>query len=413
MVTTMRRVVLASGLSVFAVLGCIDVPESVDRCAELRADLETCIGTANLPLDCAQLGDGDLDRIEQSVDLCAELSGILPTDGDPQSAACRALGFGCVSPLTPAPVFQPTKYPVVFVNGIDTSPLFNWSDRIVQVLREDAGVEVHLATLAPYQPPHKRAPQLWQRVQEIRAETGAEKVNLICHSLGGLDCRYLVSPGGLHWEVAADHATIASSVASITTVGTAHQGTPVAAQLLGALSSVEQQQAVAAYAAIVGDWFSAEALASDPDLRASIAALTPAQAEAFNLEIVDAEGVDYQSWAGFSAPFGAAPASYLPALEDLCGPGGLSLFGGAHDYMSLALAPFYEAAGKSNDGELAPNDGLAPVASTAWGTFRGCIPADHQEQLGKQNLPDVNVRTGLDIAWFYALVARDLAERGK
>ncbi|MCA9622091.1 MAG: hypothetical protein KC731_23870, partial [Myxococcales bacterium] len=269
---------------------CIDVPPSVDRCAELERDLGDCLGTATIGIDCETLSERDLSRIEQSVDFCGELQGILPTDGDPQSAACRTLGFGCVSPLTPAPVSRPTRYPVVLVNGIDTSPLFNWSDRIVEVLRRDAGVDVHLATLPPYQPPQKRAPDLWRRIQEIVELTGADKVNLVCHSLGGLDCRYLVSPGGLHWDVEADQATIASRVASITTVGTAHFGTPVADQLLGALSSSDQAALVDAYAAIVGDWFTAEALADDPDLRASIAALTPAQAEAFNLEIVDAEG---------------------------------------------------------------------------------------------------------------------------
>ena len=35
---------------------------------------------------------------------------------------------------------------------------------------------------------------------EVRAETHAAKVNLVCHSLGGLDCRYVASPAGLVWD---------------------------------------------------------------------------------------------------------------------------------------------------------------------------------------------------------------------
>ena len=61
---------------------------------------------------------------------------------------------------------------------------------------------------------------------------------------------------------------------------------------------------------------------------------------------------------------------------------------------------------------MAPNDGLTAVASARWGRFRGCVPADHMEQLGQYDLPDVNVRTGFDVAWFYAAVAADLAEQG-
>ena len=81
--------------------------------------------------------------------------------------------------------------------------------------------------------------------------------------------------------------------------------------------------------------------------------------------------------------------------------------------MALALVPFADVVGKRDgDRPSLPNDGLATVASAKWGTFRGCIPADHIEQLGQHSLPDVNVRTGFDIARFYTNVAGDLAEQG-
>ncbi len=80
--------------------------------------------------------------------------------------------------------------------------------------------------------------------------------------------------------------------------------------------------------------------------------------------------------------------------------------------MALPLVPFADVIGKEDPTKAMPNDGLAGVASTRWGTFRGCVPADHMEQLGQRSIPDVNVRTGFDVARFYANVAGDLRARG-
>ena len=81
--------------------------------------------------------------------------------------------------------------------------------------------------------------------------------------------------------------------------------------------------------------------------------------------------------------------------------------------MALLLIPFTTTVGQVDDPsyaqQLVPNDGLTPVTSAKWGNFRGCIPADHMEQLGQRNLPDTNVQTGFDVARFYGDVANDLA----
>jgi triacylglycerol lipase len=299
------------------------------------------------------------------------------------------------------------------VNGIDTSPLFRWSDRIMDKMIATGGHDVHLATLTPYQPPRVRAPELWKRIEEVRRETGAARVNLICHSLGGLDCRYLASPNGLGLDLGG--ADLASAVASITTVGTAHRGTRVADVALGLSPNADSSRLVDDLAGVLGDWFGAEALEHDVDLRGALRALSTAEAPAFNAEIDDAPGVYYQSWAGYSRPFGAATPAHDALLRELCATDeddGLPGFS-KHDYMALVLVPFADVAGRMVDGgDVEPNDGLTPVRSARWGTFRGCIPADHMEQLGARNLPDVNVRNGFDVARFYTNVAQDLAERG-
>ncbi len=384
------------------------------RCGELKDELDRCIGSKVARLDCSTVSEADVEHLlslSRGVS-CPVLVSALPGDGDVRSATCRALGVGCVAPVTPAPRRGATRYPVLLVNGIDTSPLFRYSDRIVRTMTEVGGHAVYLATLTPYESPRRRAPLLWKRIQEVRAQTGAEKVNLICHSLGGLDCRYLVSPGGLPAEL--NEPGLAASVASITTIGTAHRGTRISDVLLGLMPDGERGEKLNDFAALVGDWFSEEALRNDPHLREALGALSVTQAVAFNAEIPDAPGIPYQSWAGYSRPFGEASGEHQARLEALCrtsdGQGGLPERGQL-DYMALPLIPFTDVVGKDGD-EFLPNDGLATVASARWGTFRGCIPADHMEQLGQRNLPDVNVQTGFDVARFYANVAGELAERG-
>jgi len=399
-------------------------PANDDRCRGLERELDQCLGTEALPISCDQLSDNDIAYLESTLDLagCEAVTSLLPMDADPLAASCNLLGEGCIDDQA-IPAYQDTstRYPIVMVNGIDVSPLFSWSDRVVEVM-EDAGHSVHLAVVPPYDSTVSRSTVLWDRVQEVKEETGAAKVNLLCHSLGGLDCRYLVSPGGLHWDLEnTSEESIAGSVSSVTTVATAHHGTPVADLALGYLTGEDSENAIDALATTLGEWFSGETLDHDVDLRASIAALTESQSLAFNAEIVDAPGIYYQSWAGFSSPFGEDLGVLydMEELEAACatdGPGnGLALYTGHEDHMSLALAPAYDMVGEyaaeEEDG-FAPNDGLCPVSSARWGRFRGCVTADHQEQLGRGNIPDTNVRNSLDIAAFYAAMAQDLAEQG-
>ena len=424
------RAARAASLCIVAAVGsaCFRAPDE-DRCAEVNEALAACLGSRGLRLDCAVASEVDVDGLAALVEgrTCEELGTLIPIDGDPQSALCKVLGVGCVAAVTPEPVHAPTRFPVVLVNGIDTSPLFRYAPRIAETMRERGGHDVHLATLPPYEPPHRRAPILWDRIQEVLAETGARKVNLVCHSLGGLDCRYLASPGGLHWDVAADHQEIVATIASITTVGTAHRGTRIADVLLDLSPDGDREQVINDFASLVGDWFSDEALAEDVHLREAIAALSLDQAPAFNAEIVDAEGIEYQSWAGVSRPFGAADGEHDLELAQLCttseGEDGRQGFV-AHDWMALPLVPLTDiVALRADDGDdddddsddsdaRTPNDGLTAVDSARWGSFRGCVPADHMEQLGQKNLPDVNVQNGFDVARFYANVAGDLAARG-
>ena len=205
----------------------------------------------------------------------------------------------------------------------------------------------------------------------------------------------------------------------MTTVATAHRGTRAVDAALGYAPGEDAAQAADRLATSFAGAFTPGDLEGDVRLRASVEALSTAAAAAFNAQVPDADGVYYQSFAGFSAPYGRAPEGQASLLEALCqnsdGRDGRLSFLGRHDYLATPLIPTAELV--AEDPELPedqsmPNDGLVAVASARWGAFRGCIPADHMEQLGQYQLPDTNVRTGFDVARFYANVAGDLAERG-
>jgi triacylglycerol lipase len=71
-------------------------------------------------------------------------------------------------------------------------------------------------------PVEARAEQLKTRVNEVLLETGADKVHVIGHSMGGLDSRHMIVDMGM-----------AERVASLTTIGTPHLGTILADHVIG------------------------------------------------------------------------------------------------------------------------------------------------------------------------------------
>jgi triacylglycerol lipase len=83
---------------------------------------------------------------------------------------------------------------------------------------------------------------------------------------------------------------------------------------------------------------------------------------------------------------------------------------GTRDLMDPLLAG--GAALVAHGTELRPNDGVSTVESARWGRFRGCIPADHLDQVGQINDEGPDRRTGFDYLRFYRNIAFELAEMG-
>src|SRR6185369_15695641 len=65
-----------------------------------------------------------------------------------------------------------------------------------------------------------RAQQLRDRVNTVISTTGSPKVHIIGHSMGGLDARHMIVDKDM-----------ADRVATLTTIGTPHHGSPVADHL--------------------------------------------------------------------------------------------------------------------------------------------------------------------------------------
>lgn len=114
-----------------------------------------------------------------------------------------------------------TKYPIVLVHGIALREmkLLRAFGRIEKTLK-DAGYDVYTANTDAFGTIENNAAQLKETVLGILKATGAEKVNIIAHSKGGLDTKYMLA-----------NLDTADTVASFTTLCTPHKGSAIATQI--------------------------------------------------------------------------------------------------------------------------------------------------------------------------------------
>lgn len=283
-----------------------------------------------------------------------------------------------------------TQYPIVLAHGFMGSPTNLWAFKGVEEALEADGHQVYVADVAPFNSSEFRAEQLAEDVDQALAESGAEKVNIFAHSMGGVDSRILISSMGY-----------GDRVASLTTVSSPHHGTRIADVGLGLIPGVASD-AINAILVALGDSFSEEA--AEADIEAALEGIAESKMEEFNAANPDDARVYYQSWAGVSSVTGLRNRDTDEACE------GRSLVQeGTFDRMHFLLwATVPIVAGIRVD----PNDGMSKVEAAKWGDFRGCIPADHIDQVGPlgEGGPDLN--TGFSHVDFYRHIAFELAAKG-
>lgn len=115
------------------------------------------------------------------------------------------------------------KHPIVLIHGLGARSTYGPIEYFygLPTLLRKAKNQILTANLTAWQTIEKRAQQLKKQIDEAFPDT---PVNLVGHSMGGLDARFLTSQLGF-----------ADRVASITTIGTPHRGTSVGDMATGLL----------------------------------------------------------------------------------------------------------------------------------------------------------------------------------
>jgi len=297
------------------------------------------------------------------------LVGCAAAPGD--EGTVEAGGDGKADSSTPSG--HAAQFPIMLVHGFNASPTSGgFGPEVVSALCAD-GHSVFAPALPPFASVQTRAEVLAEAIDGALA--GAPdacgnvpadlptSVNLIAHSMGGLDSRFAITSLGY-----GDH------VASLTTISTPHRGSRMADMALGITANIDDEALVA-----LGSFLS-RAVSSpstlEPDIRAAFTSLAESSADAFNRDNPDDERVHYESWAGLSNVAGIPNPQDIGACEQKMGLFGSSL---TRHKMHVALKAIAYAVAHATD--LRPNDGLVQVASAKWGGFRGCVPADHIDEV--------------------------------
>lgn len=114
-----------------------------------------------------------------------------------------------------------TKYPIILAHGIIAKQMkiLNAFGKIEKELKK-AGFRVYIADTDGFGSIETNAEQLKRFTNRILSECGCEKVNIIGHSKGGLDAKYMITELGME-----------DKVASLTTLCTPHKGSIIASKI--------------------------------------------------------------------------------------------------------------------------------------------------------------------------------------
>ena len=219
-----------------------------------------------------------------------------------------------------------TNYPIILVSGLgfhDQHRLMNYWGSIPEHLKQH-GADVYSADQEAFISLPDNAIKLKFRILDLLAKTQKDKINIIAHSKGGLEARYLAGRLGMD-----EH------ISSITTLGTPHKGAYLADIILGRLPLPKFAAArlVNLYATLLGD--------KRPDSLRSLVQVSTQSVQQFNEEVLDASNVYYQSYAGHVNKH--YPNIIWRTMATII-----------RDYEGI-------------------NDGMVGVESSKWGNYRGII----------------------------------------
>ncbi len=378
-------------LSCVFALSCAQQQSSSSPCEQAQQLLADCYGEeAASTFQCDPASADELAGLT-----CTELSDI-ETKSD--LSLCGTLNLFCpADPIFPSPSGAATNYPIVLAHGFNGSPENDWgvNPTIVESLRND-GHQIYVARVPPFQSVAVRGEELALEIDRALLEFNADKVNIIAHSMGGLDSRYAISSLGYD-----------DRVASLVTISTPHRGSLSADAALGLIPGL-LDDAINALTRAFARTFTSDELANNSDLRAAFMSISERETPAFNESNPDVAGVYYQSWAGLS---NVGRIGFESDLDPCQADGGDLYFSDDNrDFMDFRLV--LGAAIVAHGTSLLPNDGMTTIESARWGDFKGCIPADHYDEIGQVGDVGPQSATGFDAEAFYRTIAFDLELRG-
>ena len=261
-----------------------------------------------------------------------------------------------------------TKYPILLVHGVFFRDFryVNYWGRIPKELQRN-GATVYYGQQQSAAAVEDSGRELADRIRQILAETGCEKVNIIAHSKGGLDSRAAIA-----------HQGMAPYVASLTTINTPHRGCIFAEYLLEKIPAAVRQKIADTYNAALkrlGD--------ENPDFLAAVTDLTASACEARNAVTPDDPGVFYQSVMSYcrKAQHGKFPLN-----------------------MTYPIVKHFDGL----------NDGLVAVDSARWGERFTLLEPKGKRGISHGDVVDLNRENipGFDVREFYVSLAADLKRRG-
>ncbi|HWP20831.1 MAG TPA: triacylglycerol lipase [Burkholderiaceae bacterium] len=147
--------------------------------------------------------------------------------------AC-SLAAAVHTPAAHADTYTQTRHPIVLVHGLfgwdSMGPIDYWYG-IPSALRA-GGAKVYVTQQSAANASEVRGEQLLAELRRLKAAYGHAKFNLIGHSHGGHSVRYVA-------------AVAPELVASVTTIGTPHRGSPVADAIKAGTGATGTTEAVA------------------------------------------------------------------------------------------------------------------------------------------------------------------------
>ncbi len=261
-----------------------------------------------------------------------------------------------------------TKYPILLVHGVffrDSEKLNYWG-RIPHEL-ELNGATIFYGNHQSALSIKDSAKELANRINEIVEKTKCEKVNVIAHSKGGLDCRYALANLGIQ-----------DKVASLITINTPHRGCKFADYLLDNMAQSVKQSIANNYNKILkklGD--------TNPDFIAAVNDLTSSRCEVLDRQMNLPDGI-------YSKSIGSKLNKAIDGMFPL--------------NFSYLIANKFDGA----------NDGLVGVQSFAWGNNYEMVTSTDKCGLSHADVIDltrINI-AGFDVREFYVQLVFELKRRG-